>query len=97
VTTIVGTSFTYVFQVLAGEIPFPCLGMAAIFFIQRRWDGEMKSRPRVAEVVSQLERAAAGWGGVTQPCTQVECIVSVSLDAVSDSMAHGGPWVLILL
>jgi hypothetical protein len=30
-------------------------------FVQRCLDGEMELRPKVAEVVSQLERAAADW------------------------------------
>ena len=66
-------------------------------FVQRCWDGEMELRPKAAEVVSQLERAAAGWVGVMPPCAQVESVVSVTPDSVSDSIAHGNLWVLILL
>jgi len=65
-------------------------------FVQRCWDQETELRPKVAEVVSQLERAAASWGGVMPPCVQVESVVSVPQDPVSDSMAHGKPWILIL-
>ena len=66
-------------------------------FVQRCWDGEMELRPKVAEVVSQLGRATAGWNGVMPPCAQVENVVSVTPDPVSDSMAHGKLWVFILL
>jgi len=66
-------------------------------FVQRCWNGEMKLRPKVAEVVSQLERAAASWGGVMPACAQVECVVSTPPDPTSDSMAHCKLWILILL
>jgi len=66
-------------------------------FTQRCWNGEMKLRPKVAEVVSQLGRATAGWSGVMPPCAQVESVVSATPDPVSDSMAHGKLWILILL
>jgi len=66
-------------------------------FVQRCWDGEMELRPKVAEVVSQLERATAAWGRAMPPCAQVESVVSVTPDPVSDSMAHGELWVLVLL
>jgi len=39
-------------------------------FVQRCWDGEMKLRPKVAEVVSQLGGAAADWGGVLESRTE---------------------------
>ena len=57
-------------------------------FVQRCWDGRVELRPKVAEVVSQLERAAADWEGVMPPGTQVDCVVSASPEPVSDSMAH---------
>jgi len=66
-------------------------------FVRRCWDGEMKLRPKVAEVVSQLGRATAGWSGVMPPCAQVESVVAAPLDPVSDSMAHSELWVLVLL
>ena len=40
--------------------------------VERCWDADMKLRPKIAEVVSQLERAAADWDGVMPPYTQVE-------------------------
>ena len=90
--------FTYIVQVLTGELPFPGLrtteitssvilgvrppkanNASAIGFsdslwslAERCWDGDMKLRPKVAEVVSQLERAAADWDGVMPPHAQVE-------------------------
>ena len=66
-------------------------------FVQNCWNGEMGLRPKVTEVVSQLERAAADWDGVMPPCAQVENVVSVTPDPVSDSMAHGKLWILILI
>jgi len=71
-----------------GEIPFPCL---EIVFVRHCWDCKTKLRPRVAEVVLQLERAAGGWGGVMQPCIQVERIVSASSDSLR---LYGAWWVL---
>ena len=35
--------------------------------IQHCWAGDMKLRPKVGEVVTQLERAAADWDGVMSP------------------------------
>jgi len=66
-------------------------------FVQRCWDGEMELRPKVVEVVSQLKRAAADWDGVMPPCAQVKSVVSATPDPVSDSMANGKLWILILL
>ena len=57
-------------------------------FVQRCWDGQMRMRPMVGEVVSRLERAAANWDGVMSPYVQVECVVPAPPDPVSDSMAH---------
>ena len=57
-------------------------------FVQRCWDGEMKLRPGVADVVSQLERAVADWDGVMPPCAQVEDVVSASQGLKSGSMAN---------
>jgi serine/threonine protein kinase len=85
--------FTYIVQVLTGELPFRGLRMGEIAlnvvqgvrptkpknasaigfsdslwsFVQRCWDGKMELRPKVAEVVTQLERAAADWDGVMPP------------------------------
>jgi len=114
--------FTYIFQVLTGELPFPGLGMAEIAvkvvegvrptkpenastigfsdslwsFAQRCWDHEMGLRPRIAEVVSQLERAVTDWDGVMPPCAQAEGVASASLGPASDSAAHRKLQILIL-
>ena len=40
--------------------------------VKRCWDGDMKLRPKIAEVVLQLERAAADWDGVMPPHAQIE-------------------------
>jgi len=41
-------------------------------FVQRCWDGDSKLRPKVAEVVTDLKREAAGWVGLMSPCAPVE-------------------------
>jgi len=66
-------------------------------FVQRCWNDEMGLRPKVAEVVSQLEIATTSWVGVMPPCPRVESVVPVPPDLVSDSMEHGKLWILILL
>ena len=66
-------------------------------FVQHCWNGEMELRPKVTEVASQLEIATVGWSGVMPPCAQVESVVPAPSDPVSESMAHGKFWVLILL
>ena len=38
--------------------------------VQRCWDGDMKLRPRVAEVAARLGEAAANWKGLMPPCAQ---------------------------
>ena len=62
-------------------------------FVQSCWDGDMELRPKVARVVSQLGRAADDWFGLMSPSVQTE---SVSLELMSDSMAHCKPHILIL-
>jgi hypothetical protein len=57
-------------------------------FAQRCWDGDRKLRPKVAEVVTHLERAAASWDGLMRPCIQVEDVASDSDEPESDSMQH---------
>jgi len=54
-----------------------------------------ESRPKIVEVVSQLERVAADWDGVMPPRARVEDVVLVSPDPVLDCIAHGKLWVLI--
>ena len=114
--------FTYIVQVLTGDIPFPKLRMADIAFnvvqgerppkpenasaigfsdllwsfVQRCWDGDMESRPKVARVVSQLERVAADWIGVMPPCAQIESVASAPQEPLSDSMEHCKFCILIL-
>ena len=53
--------------------------------VERCWDGDMKLRPKIAEVVLQLETAAADWDGVMPPHTQVKRVVFVSRE---DSMTY---------
>jgi len=65
-------------------------------FIQRCWDGKMEPRPKVAEVVSQLERAASNWDGVMPPCAQAEDTTSTLFEPESDSPAHRKLQILIL-
>jgi len=57
-------------------------------FVQRCWDDKMESRPKVAEVEAQLERAAADWGGAMPPCVQVKNIAPAPPELVSDLMGH---------
>ena len=65
-------------------------------FVQRCWDGDMKLRPKVTEVVSQLERAAADWDGVMPPYVRVESVASASPESVSDSTSDHEFEILIL-
>ncbi|KAF9644344.1 kinase-like protein [Thelephora ganbajun] len=55
-------------------------------FVQRCWDGNMRLRPKVAEVVEHLERAAADWGGLMPPCVHAKDVTSASEEPISDSM-----------
>jgi len=56
-------------------------------FIQRCWDGDLKLRPKVGEVVTQLERAAADWDGVMP--SEAENVISASEELMSSgSMIH---------
>ena len=54
-------------------------------FVQRCWDGEMKLRPKIAEVVSQLGRAAADWGVVLESPTESQTTSTSSQCAGSPS------------
>ena len=51
-------------------------------FVQRCWDDDMELRPKVAEVVTHLEGAAANWDGLMPPCVQVVNVVSGSREDV---------------
>ena len=55
-------------------------------FVQRCWDGDMKLRPKVAEVVTHLEEAVAGWVGLMPHCPQVENVASKFEEPVSHSI-----------
>jgi len=57
-------------------------------FVQGCWARNMNMRPKVAEVVTHLARAAASWDGLMPPCTEVENVASVSRPPVSNSMEH---------
>ena len=56
----------------------------------------MELRPKIAEVVSQLERAAADWDGVMPPCAQIKSVAPASPKLDSDFMTHCQLQVLIL-
>ena len=58
-------------------------------FVQRCWDGDRHSRPRVAEVVTHLAKAAANWRGLMPPCGETENIASVSEESISSTVQHG--------
>ena len=53
-------------------------------FSQRCWDGDMRSRPRTAEVVACLGSAAASWDGLMPPCDVARGVASVSKEETSD-------------
>ena len=57
-------------------------------FVGRCWDGIMELRPKIGEVVAELERAAADWNRVMPPCVQAENVASVSKEPMSGSMEH---------
>ena len=52
-------------------------------FVQRCWDRDMKSRPKVGVVVKHLAKEAAIWHGVMPP-SKPETVVCVS-EPLSDS------------
>jgi len=58
-------------------------------FAQRCWHDDAKLRPKVGEVVTRLERAAADWDGDMPPLVEDEDVVSASEELMSsDSMIH---------
>ena len=57
-------------------------------FVQRCWGRDPNSRPKVAEVVTQLGKAVASWHGLMPPCDQTENAVCVSEAPISASMQH---------
>ena len=65
-------------------------------FVQRCWDGDMNMRPKVAEVVTHLENAAANWDGLMPPGVLLETKV-VTENSMSDSMEYREFGVLVAL
>ena len=57
-------------------------------FAQRCLDGTLELRPKIAEVVSQLGKAAAAWNGVMAPHVLVEDVAPETPEPVLDSVAH---------
>ena len=57
-------------------------------FVQRCWDGKIELRPKVAEVVTELEIAAADWDKLVPPSIQTGGVASVSKESTSDSIEH---------
>jgi len=66
-------------------------------FTQRCWDGDVRSRPGVAELVTHLETAAANWDRLMPPCVRVENVTADSGEPMSGSMDHCEFDTLILL
>jgi hypothetical protein len=66
-------------------------------FVQHCWDGDMKMRPKVAEVVTHLEKAAANWDRLMTSSVQAENVASGPSEPVSDPMQHCESEILILL
>ena len=54
-------------------------------FVQRCWDGDMRSRPEVGEVVTHLGKAAANWSGLMPPSVQAEDAAPDSQEEIPDS------------
>ena len=65
-------------------------------FAQRCWDEDMGLRPNVAEVVTQLNAAAAAWNRVMPPSVETENVISAPEESMSDSMEHCEFEILIL-
>ncbi|KAF9645811.1 kinase-like protein [Thelephora ganbajun] len=59
-------------------------------FVQRCWDADMKLRPEVMEVVTNLDRAATDWDGVMSPCAQTKDLALDSNEPISASDKHHG-------
>lgn len=54
--------------------------------VQHCWDRNMNFRPKVAEVVTHLEKATVSWQGLMPPCNQVEDVTCTSEVLISGSM-----------
>jgi len=65
-------------------------------FVQRCWDGDIGSRPKVGEVVLHLGEAADDWNGLMPPWTQAENIASDLKNEASASMQHCGFYISTL-
>ena len=65
-------------------------------FTQRCWDGDMKLRPKVGELVKHLGEAAVKWGKPMPPHVPVKDAASNPREAWSDSLQHGESDILIL-
>jgi len=63
-------------------------------FTQRCWDGDMKSRPEVREVVTHLKEAAADWDGLMPPHVQSKDVSD--FEEMSDSKEHSESNLLVL-
>ena len=55
-------------------------------FVQRCWDGDKDSRPRVAEVVTHLAEAATNWHGLMPPSIMAQPVASTSEETSSGSV-----------
>ena len=76
----------------------PSIGFSDLLWdvVQRCWDADMKLRPKVVEIVTHLEGAAANWDGLMPPCTVTENVPSDSTEEMSWSMKYCEFMVLIL-
>ena len=66
-------------------------------FVQRCWDGDMKLRPKVTEIVTHLEEAAANWKELMPPSVQTEDVAPDPEEAKSGSVEDCKFNILILL
>ena len=57
-------------------------------FVQRCWDGDVKLRPKVGEVVVHLEEAVGGWDGLMSPHAQTEDVTFDLREDTPESMQH---------
>ena len=82
----------HIFPVIQGMRPpkpnnAPSIGLSDLLwaFVQRCWNGNMKLRPKVDEVVACLSQANANWEGVMPCCVQaVHSAASSSQEMESD-------------
>ena len=75
----------------------PAIGLSESLwnFVQRCWDQDRYSRPRVADVVMHLAGATTNWHGLMPPCSAVENVTPASEEAMSNSMQHSKPKIYI--